>query len=171
MAGLRGGAGMNEVHPEARVHALADVETSVRGSRVVVGAGAMIDAFVKIKFAGGAGNVVIGRRSYVNSGCVIYSGHGVTIGEGVLIAANCTFAATNHAFARADVPILEQGFQPGRGGIVVEDDVWIGANCVLLDGTMIRRGAVVGAGSVVRGELAAYTVYAGNPLRVVGQRT
>lgn len=162
---------MNEVHPEARVHALADVETSVRGSRVVIGAGAMIDAFVKIKFAGGSGDVVIGPRSYVNSGCVIYSGHGVTIGTGVLIAANCTLAATNHAFSRADVPILAQGFQPGRGGIVIEDDAWIGANCVLLDGAVIRRGAVVGAGSVVRGELAAYTVYAGNPLRVVGRRT
>ena len=44
--------------------------------------------------------------------------------------------------------IREQGFQPGRGGIVIEDDVWIGANCVLLDCAVLRR--VVGAGSLVR---------------------
>ena len=67
-------------------------------------------------------------------------------------------------------PIAQQGFQPSRGGIVVEDDVWIGANCVILDGAIIRKGAVVGAGSVVSGELAAYTVYAGNPLRQIRRR-
>jgi acetyltransferase-like isoleucine patch superfamily enzyme len=88
----------------------------------------------------------------------------------VLVAANCTFAPTNHAFVCADVPIVSQGFQPSRGGIVVEDDVWIGANCVILDGAVIHRGAVIGAGSVVVGELAANTVYAGNPLRVIGHR-
>ncbi len=159
------------VAPTARVHALADIEASMRGTRIVIEDGAMIDAFVKIKPAGGSGDVRIGKNSYVNSGCVIYTGHGVNIGEGVLIAANCTLAPTNHAFARADVPILQQGFQPSRGGIVIEDDVWIGANCVLLDGTIVRRGAVVGAGSVVRGELEAYKIYAGSPLRVVGCRT
>jgi acetyltransferase-like isoleucine patch superfamily enzyme len=92
------------------------------------------------------------------------------IGDDVLVAANCTFAATNHEYARRDVIIREQGFQPGRGGIIVENDVWIGANCVILDGAVIRAGAVVGAGSVVRGELAPYTIYAGNPLREIGKR-
>ena len=53
---------------------------------------------------------------------------------------------------------------------MIEDDVWIGANCVLLDGAILRRGCVLGAGSVVRSELAEYTVYAGQPLRVVGVR-
>ena len=53
---------------------------------------------------------------------------------------------------------------------MIEDDVWVGANCVLLDGAVLRKGCVVGAGSIVRGELQAYTVYAGQPLRVVGER-
>lgn len=161
---------MIEIAPTARVSPLADIEESVRGTRIAIGPGAMIDAFVKIKPAGGRGDVVIGANSYINSGTVIYSGHGVIIGDDVLIAANCTFAPTNHEFRRRDVPIREQGFQPGRGGIVIEDDVWIGANCVILDGAIVHKGAVVAAGSLVRGELSGYTVYGGNPLREIGRR-
>jgi acetyltransferase-like isoleucine patch superfamily enzyme len=159
-----------QIDPDAQISPLADIEDSVRGSTVSIGSGAFVDAFVKIKPVGGLGNVVIGENSYLNSGCVIYSGHGVTIGRDVLIAANCTLAATNHAFDDPDRPIRQQGFQPSRGGIVIEDDVWIGANCVLLDGTHVGRGCVVAAGSVVRGRLEPGIVYGGNPLRVVGQR-
>jgi acetyltransferase-like isoleucine patch superfamily enzyme len=157
--------------PTARISPLADIEDSVRGTKIVVEDGAVIDAFVKIKPAGGSGDVVIGRGSVINSGCVIYTGNGVTIGAHVAIAANCTFAATNHEFRNRNKLIMQQGFQPSRGGIVIEDDVWIGANVVLLDGAILRQGCVIAAGSVVRGEVAAYTVNAGNPLRVVGQRT
>jgi acetyltransferase-like isoleucine patch superfamily enzyme len=161
---------MIEIDPTAKVSRLADIEDSVRGTRIVIGARTVIDAFVKIKPAGGSADLTIGEGCYINSGTVMYTGNGVTIGNGVLVAANCTFAPVNHAFDRADVPIVQQGFQPSRGGIVVEDDVWIGANCIVLDGTIIRRGAVVGAGSVVSGELTAYTVFAGNPLREVRRR-
>jgi acetyltransferase-like isoleucine patch superfamily enzyme len=157
--------------PTARISPLADIEDSVRGTKIVVEDGAVIDAFVKIKPAGGSGDVVIGRGSVINSGCVIYTGNGVTIGAHVAIAANCTFAATNHEFRDRNKLIMQQGFQPSRGGIVIEDDVWIGANVVLLDGAILRQGCVIAAGSVVRGEVAAYTINAGNPLRVVGQRT
>jgi virginiamycin A acetyltransferase len=48
--------------------------------------------------------------------------------------------------------------------------VWIGAGVVLLDGAIVRRGAVIGANAVVRDELTAYRVYAGNPLVLVGER-
>jgi virginiamycin A acetyltransferase len=156
--------------PTARISTLADLEPSQRGSRYVIGPHAMIDAFVKIKAAGGSGDVIIGADSYVNSGCVLYSGHGIVIGKNVLIAANCTLAATNHAFANAAVPIRQQGFQPSRGGIVIGDDVWIGANCVLLDGTRIGQGAVIAAGSVVRGAVEAFAIMAGNPLYRIGTR-
>ena len=161
---------MIEIDPTAKISRLADVEDFVRGSRIVIGPRVEIDAFVKIKPAGGSADILIGEGSRINSGTVIYSGNGVTIGRSVLIAANCTLAPTNHAFERRDVSIAAQRFQESRGGIVIEDDVWIGANCVLLDGTLIRQGVVVAAGSIVRGELAAFGVYAGNPIRLVRQR-
>ena len=161
---------MIEIHPTARVSALADVEDSVRGSIIRIGAHSVIDSFVKVKPAGGSGDLIIGEHVAINSGCVLYTGNGIRIGNGVAVAANCTFAPVNHAYANRSRPIREQGFLPSKGGIVVEDDVWIGANCVLLDGAVLRQGCVVAAGSIVRGELQAYSVYAGQPLRVVGVR-
>lgn len=161
---------MIEIHPTARVSALADVEDSVRGSIIRIGAHSVIDSFVKVKPAGGSGDLLIGEHVAINSGCVIYTGNGIRIGNGVAVAANCTFAPVNHAYADRSRLIREQGFLPSKGGIVVEDDVWIGANCVLLDGAVLRQGCVVAAGSVVRGELQAYGVYAGQPLRMVGAR-
>ena len=161
---------MIEIAPTARVSPHCDIEDSVRGSRIVVGSGSVIDSFVKIKPTGGSGDLVIGERSVVNSGCVLYTGNGISIGDHVAIAANCTFAPVNHAYRERSRLIAEQGFLPSRGGIVIEDDVWIGANCVLLDGTILRRGCVIGAGSLVRGEVAAYTVHAGNPLVRLGER-
>jgi virginiamycin A acetyltransferase len=159
-----------EIHATARVSPHSDIEDSVRGSRIVVGARSVIDSFVKIKPTGGSGDLVIGEQSVVNSGCVLYTGNGISIGNHVAIAANTTFAPVNHAFRDRARLIAEQGFQPSRGGIVIEDDVWIGANCVLLDGAVLRRGCVIGAGSLVRGEVAAYTVNAGNPLVRLGER-
>jgi acetyltransferase-like isoleucine patch superfamily enzyme len=155
---------MIEIHPEARVSPLADIEDSIRGTLIRIGSASVIDSFVKVKPAGGAGNLIIGRAVTVNSGCVFYTGNGITIGNEVAIAANCTFAPVNHCFANPDIPIIRQGFAPSRGGIIIEDDVWIGANCVILDGAIIRHGCVIGAGSVVRGELDAFGVYGGNPL-------
>jgi acetyltransferase-like isoleucine patch superfamily enzyme len=159
-----------EIAATAKVSKLADLEESVRGTRIVVGENAMIDSFVKIKPAGGAGHVIIGARSHLNSGCVIYSGNGLTIGDDVLVAANCTFAPVNHAYERKDITIREQRFGPGKGGIIIEDDVWIGAGCVLLDGAIVRKGAVIGAMSLVRGEVPAYSINVGNPLKLVGWR-
>ncbi|MDN5928747.1 MAG: acyltransferase [Hyphomicrobiales bacterium] len=159
------------VHPDARVSALAEIEPSARGSRIELQAGVVIDSFVKIKPVGGVGDVVIGENSYINSGCVLYSGNGIRIGRDVLIAANCTLAATNHAFDRSDLPIRLQGFQPSRGGIVIEDNVWIGANSVLLDGTVVETGCVVAAGSVLRGRLKAGHLYGGTPARLIRRRS
>lgn len=158
------------ISPEAKVSPLADIEDSTRGTRIEIGPGCMIDSFVKIKPVGGTGDVVIAAKSYINSGTVIYSGNGVSIGENVLIAANCTLAAVNHEFRDASRLIIEQRFMPSRGGIVIEDDVWLGANVVVLDGAIIRKGCVIAAGSVVRGELPPYSVCAGAPAVVVNAR-
>lgn len=161
---------MIEIHPEARVSALADIEDSVRGTRIVIGARTVIDAFVKVKPAGGLGDLVIGADCVINSGCVLYTGNGIRMGQGVAIAANCTLAPVNHEFQQRDIPIRKQGFRPSKGGIVIEDDVWIGANCVLLDGAILRQGCVIGAGSMIQGEIPAYSIQAGNPPRLLGTR-
>jgi virginiamycin A acetyltransferase len=148
----------------------ADIEDSVRGSRIILGLGVVIDSFVKIKPIGGTGDIEIGENSHINSGTVIFSGNGVKIGSNVLLAPCCVLAPTNHEYRDASKTIITQGFARSRGGIVIEDDVWIGANTTVLDGARIGRGVVVGANSLVRGKLEPYTVHVGNPLRAIGRR-
>jgi virginiamycin A acetyltransferase len=157
------------VAPDARISPLAEIEESVRGTRIEIGAGCVIDAFVKIKPAGGDGDVVIGARCYLNSGVVVYSGNGVTLGDDVIVAANCTLAPAGHDLSTRG-RTMREGHAPSRGGIVVESDVWIGANSVLLDGARVGRGVVIGAGSVAGGELEPYGIYRGNPARLAGHR-
>jgi len=158
------------ISARAKISKYADIETSVRGSTLSIGDNSVIDSFVKIKFCGGSGNISIGSHCYINSGCVLYSGNGITIGNDVLIASNCTFAPVNHAFSSQEKPIRQQGFLPSRGGIVIEDDCWIGANVVILDGTHIAKGCVIGASSLVKGQLEPYGIYGGNPLKFIRMR-
>lgn len=161
---------MLNISSKARISALADIEASTCGTEITIHENVVIDAFVKIKSVGGTGPIIIGPGTYINSGTVIYSGNGVTIGSHCLIAANCTLAPVNHAFEDRERLIKEQRFQPSRGGIVVEDDVWIGAGSVLLDGAIVRRGCVVGALSLVRTEVPPYSINVGSPARIIGYR-
>jgi virginiamycin A acetyltransferase len=161
---------MLQISDKAKISKFADIEDSVRGTRIIIEEGVQVDSFVKIKPIGGVGDVRIGRNTHLNSGVVIYSGNGVEIGEGVLIASNCTIAPVNHEYRSKDKTILEQRFMPSKGGVRIEDDVWIGANSVVLDGAVIRKGAVVGACSLVIGELEPYSVNAGAPATIIGRR-
>lgn len=161
---------MLKISSTAQISKLADIEESRRGTSIVISDRVFIDSFVRIRPVGGSGDVHIGKDTFINSGTVIFSGNGVKIGEWVLIAPNCTLAPTNHAYTSRDKTIRHQGFLPSKGGIVIEDDVWIGANCTILDGAILRRGCVIGAGSLVRGEVEAYSVNSGNPLKKIGMR-
>jgi acetyltransferase-like isoleucine patch superfamily enzyme len=161
---------MLSIHPSAKISPLADIEISKLGTLIQIGENSSIDSFVKIKPAGGMGDVIIGRNCFINSGCVIYTGNGVKIGNDVAIAANCTFASTNHEYSNHDELIRLQGFRPSKGGICIGDDVWIGANCVFLDGTNVGKGCVIAASSVVRGDIPPFSVCAGTPLKIIGTR-
>ena len=89
---------MLRVHESAKISPKCDIEDSIKGSIIEIGSHSVIDSFVKFKPTGGLGNIVIGKRVHINSCCVIYSGNGVSIGDDVLIAANCTFAPVNHEY-------------------------------------------------------------------------
>jgi virginiamycin A acetyltransferase len=152
------------ISPDARIH------PSVRGTQIVIGECSEIYDFVCIRSVGGSGDIKIGAHCYINPSCVLYSGNGITLGDYVLLAPGVMLMPTNHAFSRRDIPIRHQGFLPSKNGIVIEDDVWIGANSVILDGSLIRRGAVIAAGSVVQGEIPAYEMWGGVPAKRIGER-
>jgi virginiamycin A acetyltransferase len=160
----------NYFHSTVQIAPLTDIEVSNRGTHTYIGENSKIDNFVKIKHVGGNGDIRIGKNVYLNSGTVLYSGNGITIGDDVLIGPNCSIVPSNHNFAEIDVPVRLQGFIPSRGGIIIENDVWIGANVTILDGAIIRTGSIVGANSLVKGELEAFTIYAGNPVMPIKKR-
>ena len=116
----------------------------------------------------GAG-VRMGNNSALDAYSFIGAGGFVTIGENVIMGQHVSFHAENHNYERTDVPIKQQGIQ--RLGIVIEDDCWVGSNTVFLDGAYVGRGCVIGAGSVVRGDLPPFSVAVGVPARVVKSRS
>jgi acetyltransferase-like isoleucine patch superfamily enzyme len=107
----------------------------------------------------------IGRDSLIGEFNVLRGQGGIEIGDRVYTSPLVQMAAVNHVFADPDRPFVEQGIT--ARGIVVEDDVWIGAGAILTDGIRVERGAVVAAGAVVTRDVAAHTVVAGVPARVV----
>ncbi len=90
----------------------------------------------------------------------------IVIGDDVLIGAGVHIYVNNHRYDRTDVPIVHQGYYPSQG-VVIEDNVWIGANAILLPGVRIGRHSVVAAGSVVTKSVEPFSVYAGVPARKI----
>ncbi len=160
----------NIFHSTVKIGQLVSIEVSSRGTDTIIGQYSVIDDFVKIKHVGGKGNIEIGDYVYLNSGTVIYSGNGVKIGNNVLIGPNCNLVPVNHKFDNLKELIRLQGFQPSRGGIIIEDDVWLGANVTILDGAIINKGCIIGANSLVKSTLSANGIYAGNPLTFIKYR-
>ncbi|EJT02329.1 acyltransferase [Rhizobium sp. CCGE 510] len=112
------------------------------------------------------GDVILGDDCTVNPyACV--SGK-VTCGNGVRIASHASIVGFNHGFDDPDRPIHRQGVV--SLGIVIGDDVWIGANCVVLDGVTIGSGAVIAAGAVVTQDIPALSIAGGVPAKVLRRR-
>ena len=84
-------------------------------------------------------------------------------------ANHATRGITTFPFAVLD-PETMLGYQPDRRDIVIGHDVWLGYCATVMPGTRIGNGVIVGAGSVVRGDVPDYTVVAGNPAHVVRRR-
>ena len=107
----------------------------------------------------------IGRDSLVGEFNVLRGQGGISIGDRVYLSPLVQVLAVNHVFDDPSRPFIEQGIT--AQGIVIEDDVWVGAGAIILDGVHIGRGAVIGAGAVVAEDVPAHTLVAGVPARVV----
>jgi galactoside O-acetyltransferase len=116
------------------------------------------------------GKIQLGNDVSCNLNVLISSANGgeILIGNNVLIGPNTVLRACNHAFSDKDRPIQYQGHIKGR--IIVEDDVWIGANVVILPDVTIRAHSVVAAGAVVTDNVEPWSVVGGVPARVLSRR-
>lgn len=117
----------------------------------------------------GGGKIVIGDNVQIGNNTIIFASPngGVTIGNDVSIAANCYIIDTNHGIAR-DQKINSQPNSSKE--IVIGNDVWLAASTIVLKGSRIPDGVVVGANSLVNGELEPYGVYVGSPVRKIKER-
>jgi virginiamycin A acetyltransferase len=130
------------------------------------GQGCVISAFTKVKISG---PFVMGRRVQISTGCFLAAGReGLTLGDDVLISPNCTIVTGHYRFDQLDVPLIEQG-TVGKG-VRIGHRVWLGANCVVLDGSEIGDNVIVSAGSVVSGRIPPNAVVLGNPAKVIFTR-
>lgn len=109
-------------------------------------------------------NVVIwaklktGNNIHINPNTCIYGD--VTIGSNVMIAPNVMIASGNHGMELSGIPMIHQPSSIKKP-VIIEDDVWIGANCVLTDGVRIKKGTIVGAGTVVTSDTDENSIIVG----------
>ena len=132
----------------------------------------IIEKGVKIKdyaiLAPRNGYIRIGSHSSINPFCVILGYGGVVIGSNVRIATGSCLIAFNHNFENPNIPIARQG--NNTKGIIIEDDVWLGAGVKVLDGVKIGTGSVIGANSTVTKSIPPFSVAVGSPAKVIKTR-
>mgnify|MGYP006141088225 CR=1 FL=1 len=133
---------------------------------IFVGDRTIIREYAMLQTYGGA--ITVGSDCTINPFCVLQGNGGIEIGDNVLIAANVSMFSANHVFTDPDRPIRTQG--ETRIGIKIGSNVWIGAGCIILDGVSVGDGAVIAAGAVVNRDVAAGSLVAGVPGRLVGAR-
>ncbi|WP_340022540.1 acyltransferase [Paenibacillus sp. FSL K6-1096] len=120
--------------------------------------------------AGGA--IVRSTRLVTGSDCSINSysvlSGDITMGNGVRIASHASLYGFNHGYAVTDIPVFRQPLTVK--GIVIGDDVWIGAGAVILDGVRIGSHSIVAAGAIVTRDVPAYSIVGGNPAKLIRSR-
>lgn len=111
----------------------------------------------------GVGNVIIGNYSRVGLRNTIIGP--VTIGNHTILAQNVVLSGLNHNYEDISLPIHIQGVNVKP--IIIEDDVWIGANSMIAAGVTVGKHTIVAGGSVVTKNIPPFCVVAGNPAKVI----
>ncbi len=132
------------------------------GSRVSIGSGN--------HFFSDNGSVSVGNKTFFNINCIINASVGGTIeiGSNCLFGPNVVVHSSNHRYADITIPINEQGHT--CADIHIEDNVWLGANVIVLAGVTIGEGAVIAAGAVVTQDVPKLAIVGGVPAKFIKSR-
>ena len=151
----------SSISPGAALHAGPSENCFIEiGAHCRIGPGARLMTW--------GGSITLGEHSTINAYSLLYGTGGIRIGRYVRIAAGTMLVASQHVFARPDEYIARQGYT--SSGIVIGDDVWIGAGVCVLDGVSVGNGAVIGAGAVVTRNVEPFAVVAGVPAALIRWR-
>ncbi|MEA3504658.1 MAG: acyltransferase [Bacteroidota bacterium] len=125
----------------------------------VIGKDSTIEDFSTVN--NGVGEIIIGERTRIGLGNTLIGP--IHIGNDIMFAQNIVLSGLNHGFEDINTPI---SLQPTTTKLItVEDEVWIGANSVVVAGVTIGKHSIVAAGSVVTKNVPPYTIVAGNPAK------
>lgn len=131
-------------------------------------------------------NVSIGNNVFLNYGVYLEAGQEIEIGDNTHFAPygvaygplkvgnNCAFAAhvvlasVGHSYHDASIPMVQLPAQSKK--IIIKDNVWLGANAVVVGGVTIGTGSIIGAGAVVTKDVAPYSVMGGVPAKLIRKR-
>ncbi|HCA42006.1 MAG: acyltransferase [Saprospiraceae bacterium] len=115
------------------------------------------------------GKFEMGEGSSIAQNCTI-SGEkaGIFIGENVMIAPNVVIVAFNHGIESLEIPMSKQ--DNAEAPIIIENNVWIGANCTIGCGVKIGTGSIIAANSFVNKDISPYSIVGGVPAKFIKTR-
>ena len=116
-------------------------------------------------FGDGRG-ITIGNNSGIGVNCKIQQN--VKIGNDVMMGEDVIIMTTTHKFDDCSIPMRIQGLE--NLPVIIEDDIWIGSRVIILPGTKIGKGSIIGAGAVVTKDVPKYSIVGGVPAKVIRSR-
>ncbi len=135
------------------------------GKNVSIGPLVQIIVFRKTNHSSVLGELSLGDNAVLSTGVNIRAAGGaISIGKGSGVGQFTVLVGTNHMIKPGEMRI-HTPWDESRTGVIIGDNVWIGAQCVLLPGSRIGDNSVIAAGSVVRGEVPANEIWGGAPAK------
>lgn len=119
--------------------------------------------------SGSDAKLSIGKHCTFSFGVLVACHHDIEIGDQVMIGEYSSIRDTTHTYTNPNVPMIKAGDQSQK--VKIGSDVWIGRGCIIMPGSVIENGVVVGANSVVSGHLESNKIYGGNPAKLIKSRT
>lgn len=132
-------------------------------NRFELGNNSTIEDFSTIN--NGVGDVIIGDRTRIGLGNVLIGP--IKVGSDVMFAQNVVLSGLNHSYEDISLPPSQQ--KVSTNPIVIEDEVWVGANAMITAGVTVGKHSVIAGGSVVVKDVPPYSVVVGNPGKILKQ--
>ncbi len=139
------------------------------GIGLSIGRGCRIDAFNNNR---NVPSLVFGKGVQLNDYVHIVAMDSVTIGNCVLMASHIFISDNSHGSYKGDendsspeVPPIRRDYPTSP--VSIGDNTWIGENVIIMPGTCVGKGCIIGAHSIVRGEIPDYTIAVGNPAKAI----
>lgn len=117
--------------------------------------------------------IEIGNNVNIGPNVILYSVYKkIVFGNNVLLGPGVTMVSGDHSIRKIGIPIIDnhEKLPEDDADIIIEDEVWIGANVTVLKGVVIGRGSVVAAGAVLTKSFPPYSIIGGVPAKIIGLR-